>query len=199
MWQLIVYLKWKTNLKLQQKVEKLENRISELESDLNKKDQYNRRNNIEIQGVPSNIGDDSIKDKVLEMLAEVHIVATKSDIEDCHRLGQNVSTIVWFVSRNSVMTFWEKNDFHKNIDKSKLSFANGTKIYVSENLTPYNQSPTWKCRKLKRAKKIHKIWSMKGVIKIRWLPNEWAYSINNNDDIKYLFPDFIFKENSSPK
>ena len=29
------------NLKLQQKVEKLENRISELESDLKKKDQYN--------------------------------------------------------------------------------------------------------------------------------------------------------------
>ena len=29
------------NLKLQQKVEKLENRISELESDFNKKDQYN--------------------------------------------------------------------------------------------------------------------------------------------------------------
>ena len=28
------------NLKLQQKVETLENRISELESDLNKKDQY---------------------------------------------------------------------------------------------------------------------------------------------------------------
>ena len=28
------------NLKLQQKVEKLENRVSELEADLNKKDQY---------------------------------------------------------------------------------------------------------------------------------------------------------------
>ena len=36
------------NLKLEQKVEKLENRISELEFDLNKKNQYNRRNNIEI-------------------------------------------------------------------------------------------------------------------------------------------------------
>ena len=39
------------NLRLQQKVEKFENRISELESDLNKKDQYNQRNNIEIQGI----------------------------------------------------------------------------------------------------------------------------------------------------
>ena len=47
------------NLKLKQKVEKLENRISALESDLNKKDQYNLRKNIENQGIPSDIEDDS--------------------------------------------------------------------------------------------------------------------------------------------
>ena len=35
---------------------------------------------------------------------------------------------------------------------------------------------------------------MKGVTKIRWSPNEWPYSIYNDDDIRYLFPDFIFKE-----
>ena len=33
------------------------------------------------------------------MLAQVHIVATKSDMEDCHRLGKNGNTIVWFISR----------------------------------------------------------------------------------------------------
>ena len=82
------------NLKLQQKVEKLENRISELESDLNKKDQNNRRSNIEIQGIPLDIGDDSLEDKVIEILSEAHIVATKFDIEDCHRLGKNGSNIV---------------------------------------------------------------------------------------------------------
>ena len=82
------------NLKLQQKVEKLETGIYELESDLNKKDQYNQRNNTEIQGIPSDIGDDSLEDKVIEMLAEAHVVATKSDIEDCDRLGKNGSTIV---------------------------------------------------------------------------------------------------------
>ena len=77
------------NLKLQQKGEKLENRISKLESDLNKNDQYNQRNNTEIQGIPSDIGDDSIEDNVIEILAEVHLVATKSDIQDCYRLGKN--------------------------------------------------------------------------------------------------------------
>ena len=121
---LIVYSKQNTlkseNLKLQQKVEKLENRISELEFDFNKKDQYNQRNNTEIQGIPSDIGDDSLEDKVIEMLAEVHIVATKSDIEDCYRLGKNGNTIVQFVNRkfcNDILG--KKIDLHKNIDKSK--------------------------------------------------------------------------------
>ena len=43
---------------------------------------------------------------------------------------------------------------------------------------------------------------MKGIIKIRQSPNERAHSINNDDDIesiKYLFPDFIFKEKKTPK
>ena len=39
---------------------------------------------------------------------------------------------------------------------------------------------------------------MKGIIKIRQSPNERAYSINNDDDIKHLFPDFIFKEKNTP-
>ena len=84
------------NLKLQQKVEKLENRTSELESDLNKKDQYNWKNNIEVQ---ADIGDDPLEDMVIEMLDEADIVATKSDIEERHELGKNGSTIVRFVNR----------------------------------------------------------------------------------------------------
>ena len=100
------------------------------------------------------------------MLVEVHIVATKSDIEDCHRLGENGSTILQFVNRKFCNVILEKKKLLKNIDKSKLSFANDTKIYVSENLTPYNQRLAWKCRELKRAKKIHKVWSMKGVSKL---------------------------------
>ena len=87
------------NLKLKQKVEKLENRISALESDLNKKDQYNLRKNIENQGIPSDIEDDSCEDKVSEMFVKVHMVSAKSDIEDCYRLGKNGNTIVQLVNR----------------------------------------------------------------------------------------------------
>ena len=101
------------NLKLQQKVEKLENRISKQGSDLDKKDQYNRMNNTKIQGIPLDIGDDSLEGKVIEMLADVHIVATNSDIEDCHRLGKNGSTIVQFINRK----------FCNDILKKKMTYT----------------------------------------------------------------------------
>ena len=65
--------------------------------------------------IPSDIGDDSLEDKVIEMLAKAHIVATKSDIEDCHRLVKNGSTILRFVYRNFVMTSWEKNLSYRKI------------------------------------------------------------------------------------
>ena len=72
------------------------------------KEQY-----IEIQGIPSDIGDDSQEDKVIEMLAEAHIVATKSDIEDCHSTGAGwVRMVVPLYNlsiENFVMSFWKKN------------------------------------------------------------------------------------------
>ena len=112
------------------------------------KEQY-----IEIQGIPSDIGDDSLEDKVIEMLAEAHIVATKSDIDDCHRLGKNGSTIVQFVNRKFCNVISEKKLIYTKILTSlNLVFS---KICVSENLTSYNQRLAWKCRELKIAKKIH--------------------------------------------
>ena len=71
------------------------------------------------------------------MLGENDIVVTKSDAEDCHRMGKNGNTIVRFVNRKFCNVILKKKiELHKNIDKSKLGFSNDTKIYVSENLTP---------------------------------------------------------------
>ena len=55
------------------------------------------------------------------MLAEAHIVAAKSHIEDCHRLCKNDSTTVQFVNRK----------FFNEILKKKLTY---TKILTSLNL-----------------------------------------------------------------
>ena len=103
-----------------------------------KKDQFNRKNNIDVQGKTSDIDDDSVENKVTEMLAGVCIVATKLDIGNCHKLG-NSNTIVRFANRKFCNDILEKKfDLHRKIGRSKLGFDD-TNTYASENLTPYNQ------------------------------------------------------------
>ena len=55
------------NVKVQKKVESLESRISKLEADCHKRDQYNRRNNAKIPGIPSNISDDMLEENVIQI------------------------------------------------------------------------------------------------------------------------------------
>ena len=43
------------NFRLQQKVQHLENKLSDVEIAENKLEQYTRRNNIEIQGIPTSV------------------------------------------------------------------------------------------------------------------------------------------------
>ena len=89
-------------------------------------------------------------------------------------------------------------DLHK-LDSRRLGFNLLKTFYCSENLTPTNQLPAWKCRELKRASKIHSAWSASGVIKIRRTANERALSIKNDNDPKSLYPDFVFRDNDKHK
>ena len=128
------------NLKLQQKVESLESRISKLETDCNKQDQYNRRNNLEIHGIPSNISDDVLEEKVMQIFEGIDLFLTTNDIEDCHHLGKSGNnTISRFVNRRICKKALEnKKDLNNKLDNAKLGFQSVVKIFLSENLTPYN-------------------------------------------------------------
>ena len=44
-----------------------------LETDLNKQDQYNRRNNLDIQGIPDFVPDDQIEEKVIEIASQINV------------------------------------------------------------------------------------------------------------------------------
>ena len=54
------------NLKFQNKVKKLEEQLLELDRKSNNLDQYNRRNNLEIQVIPVNVNDDGLEGKVID-------------------------------------------------------------------------------------------------------------------------------------
>ena len=120
----------------------------------------------------------------------------KNDTEDCHRLGKadSKNKIVWFVNCKFCYEALDKKLNLRKVDSTKLGFQAGVVLYFSENLTPYNQCLIWKCRKLKRASKIHSSWSSKGIVKLRCTTNERPISIMHVSDIRDLYPDFVFRE-----
>ena len=175
------------NARLGNKVELLEKKLTEVEISLNKLEQYTRRNNIEIQGIPLWIPDEKLVEKVIDVFGAINIAITKNDVEDCHRLGKSLkNTIVRFANRK-----------HCNAILSK-------KFETCENLTPYNQHLAWKCRELKRAGIIHSSWSSKGIVKLRLTANtntkhEHPIPIDHEDGIAGLYPDFVFNQKQNFK
>ena len=120
---------------------------------------------------------------------------TKSDVEDCHRLGKSSkSTIINLVNRQHCFAILRQKFEISKIEKLKLGFESNVKLYVSKNVTPYNQHLAWKCRELKRAGIIHSSCSSKDIIKLGLTANERPISINHENRIAALYPDFVFKQ-----
>ena len=84
---------------------KLENKVIDLESSINHIEQYGRRNNIVISGIPDDINDNDLEFTVTKLMKDVDVYIDSGDIEACHRIGRSdhktssKKTIVHFVNR----------------------------------------------------------------------------------------------------
>ena len=91
------------NSRLRKKVNVLENKVLTLESEHNSLEQYGRRNNIQITGIPNNVPDQNLEEKVVDILNEISVDVSPKDIEACHRVGvsknNSKKTIVRFINR----------------------------------------------------------------------------------------------------
>ena len=85
--------------KLESQVLLLEDALINNEIKINNADEYSRRNNIVIQGIPQSVKYKDLEDKVINVLDKVNVKVYKNDIEACNRLGDSRKTIVRFVNR----------------------------------------------------------------------------------------------------
>ena len=70
------------NDQLRKKVQLLEKKLTEIEISCNKLEQHTRRNKIKIQGIPPEILDEKLEEKVIEVFRPINIAITKNDVED---------------------------------------------------------------------------------------------------------------------
>ena len=122
--------------KLHSKVEDLEMKLDVNELSLNRLNQYDRSNNIEVQGISSNIADEALEDKVVNVFEFLNINIKKSDIEGCHGLGKAnpKNTNVRFVNKKHAEKALKRKSDLKNIDNVNLNL---------NQMLSYSSAKTW--------------------------------------------------------
>ena len=129
--------------------------------------QYSRRDIIEVFGIPSSIRDKDLEDKVRNIFGEIGVNVNERDIQACHRLREKDKTIVNFVNRKDYTNILRLKKDLKHLDPIKLSFIEGTKIFINENLCPYYRGIWNKCKKLRANQKLHQFYTINGIVHVK--------------------------------
>ena len=172
-------------------------KIVDLESKCNSLEQYGRRNNLEISGIPDSVDQTDLEDKVVEIFDKIGVDLSNDEIEACHRIGKSKdnskTTIIRLVNRKKCKSALFNRKKLRNIDTSSINLPNA-QIYINENLSPANQALAFYGRKLKRAGLIFNCYTFDGVVQIKRTQHEKPKKILHFSILKEMFPEFKFIE-----
>ena len=157
----------------------LKDKIYILEKDLTQFEQYNRRENLEISGIPESVKQNQLEEYVVDMLHRIGVPFVQHyHISACHRLkhkkfGEKYKrVIICFTNRKIVY------DCLKNRHHIKKRFSNLPNAYIHESLC------------FKEDGQIKKLWNRNGTIFIKKShdDNEIPTRVYHKDDIQSHFP-----------
>ncbi|KAK3714628.1 hypothetical protein QZH41_002630 [Actinostola sp. cb2023] len=173
-----------------EEVQEFKNKLEELEVFQDEMNQYQRKHNLEIHGIPEKEDEDlevTIKDlgEVLDVEIEY------SDIDIVHRLPSRQSIrpiIVKFLSYSDKKELYEarrKLKTFKNTDGGKLNGA--TKIYINENLTSSRKRLYAEVRKRVKQNGWFTAWTKDGKIFVKKERGGPTHKITKQVDLEDLY------------
>lgn len=158
----------------------LEKRLSEME-------QYSRKNNVEIKGVPSTQGESCVA--ILQAIGDkIECPVSENELDVVHRVPSKANTphiIARFCSRA------KKAEFLSKARKARLQTRNlgiheteSRPIYVNEHLTPENKRLFAKALKLKKEHEWQFLWTNDCLIKARRTEDSKVLRIRDEADLQ---------------
>ena len=85
------------NERLCVKCQQLENRVAFIESSHDALEQYGRRNNLVISGIPDSVQDSELESTVTSTLSDIDVNVESKEVEECHRLGKSNNGSILFL------------------------------------------------------------------------------------------------------
>ena len=112
-----------------------------------KNEQYNRRNNVEISGIPHEILDNNLEDKVIEICKDAGIEIGHMNIEGCYQLplsGNNAG------GTKRVIVKFEDRKHSEDMPWLNKIISSHSKAFISNLLCPDYHYLWGKCKDLQR-------------------------------------------------
>ena len=168
----------------------LETTVHHLARQLDAHEQYSRRPNLRIQGIPEDGRGEDVELKVLSVVNEkmgFNPPLRPTDIERSHRLGRAVSgqerpraVIVRFGSERVRDSVYRARGSLKGHNDGKQQHA---RIFINEDLTARRATIAFKARELKKQRKIQDCWTHSGRILVKDNDNN-IHEISSDIDLK---------------
>ena len=161
-----------------------------------KSEQYSRRNNIELSGIPNDIPENNLEKVVVDICHDSGLKIEPKDIEGCHRLSvsrysrdSNKRVIIKFVNRKHLQTLLQNKKIISSKDFSHLNVHGN--VFVSVSLCPYYRYIWGKCKDLQRRGKIYQVFCRGGTIAVQVIERKSAREIFHECDILDLDTDDV--------
>lgn len=182
------------NRQLHERVRTLEDRLLLLEKQVNNTENNNRKNNVEIEGIPATVKDEDLRAVAAEIFN--HVIVSDidvSEIECAHRLYSKTTpkpTIVR-LRRNFIDELKTKDAKTKLKDVGvKMGYPRGTKIYVNDNQSPKMKNLSFNARLLKQDGVIAETWFSNAAVRIKLTPTSKPLKITHEKDLIDNFPTY---------
>ena len=174
--------KLRSELSITQNVNsRLEEKIINLEKNQAKGEQYSRRDNVELSGIPNSIPDEDLENMVINICKESGIVDS---------LSQGIVEVMIkrvigkFVNRKNAEALLKDKKWISGKSFGHLHVTN--KVFVSVSLCPYYRYIWGKCKDLQRQGKVHHVFCLGGIVCIKLSENGSPVTLLHVSDI----PDF---------
>ena len=178
--------------KRDERIAGLEEQVKFLKMDVDRLEQYSRRNSLRLSGIPEAEGEDPVN-KTISILNDT-LKATppikSSEIDRIHRVGkmptdgrprQILIKFATYQARKRVM------DTRTSLKNREPTYDLPHSLYMNEDLTKYRANLCKKAREFKRSGRLKRVWTADGNVLIRD-NNERVKMIGSTEDLEKEAP-----------
>ena len=160
-----------------------ESRLEKLEREQNLHFQYQRRDTVEITGIPQNVHQDNLEDEVIAIFDAMEVKVngnqlSKIQIHACHRIGKKNVVIVKVVNRK-----FATKALYSGSKLKDVNMYGNSKIYVNNSFCREFQFFNFLIRKASKAKIINRYKIKHGVMFVQQVIDGDFHKISHKNDL----------------